>query len=60
MASLYVLWNIKERRVEGIFGSSADATAAIVRVSGKSGGYQKTGGSKLAAADLEVLTATKP
>lgn len=60
MASLYILWNIKEKRVEGIFEQSADATSAKRRVAAKSGGAHPTGASKLAAADLEVLTATKP
>jgi hypothetical protein len=62
MASLYILWNIKEKRVEGIFEQSADATAAKRRVSAKSGTHfhGTSGKSALDAADLEVLTATKP
>lgn len=59
MANLYVLWNIKERRVEGIFEQLADATSARRRVVGKSGG-SPVGKSKVDAVDIEILTATKP
>lgn len=64
MASLYVLWNIKEKRVEGIFDQSADATAAKRRVASKSGTILHSGTtqgkSSVDASDLEVLTVTKP
>lgn len=64
MANQYVLWNIKERRVEGIYEQSADATAAKRRVSAKSGTRKESGTDKgkssLDASDLEVLTVTKP
>lgn len=62
MASNYILWNIKERRVEGIFTASADATAAARRVSMKSG--TKTNDHSAVAgivhANLEVLACTAP
>ena len=62
MANAYILWNIKERRVEGIFNQSADATAAARRVSSKSGTRFPTGSGKagIVHADLEVLTCTAP
>lgn len=62
MASLYILWNINEKRVEGIFEQSADATAAKRRVVAKSGTKHNssTGKATLDASNVEVLTATKP
>jgi hypothetical protein len=61
MASAYILWNIKERRVEGIFNASADATAAARRVSSKSGTRKpENGKAGIVHADLEVLTCTAP
>lgn len=60
MANAYILWNIKERRVEGIFTASADATAAARRVSAKSGTRKPAGQAGIRHADLEVLTCTAP
>lgn len=64
MANLYVVWNIKEKRVEGIFESSVDATAATRRIVSKSGTRFPSGTNQgkagLPSSDTEVLTVTKP
>jgi len=60
MANAYILWNIKERRVEGIFNASADATAAARRVSMKSGAKSSNPVAGIVHANLEVLTCTAP
>lgn len=62
MANDYILWNIKERRVEGIYPQSADATSAQRRVIGKSGTKTsaQTGKANIDSTHLEVLTCTRP